>query len=84
VKLPPALGYHDFRRFTMGYFPLRAVSTRAISFFLFDREFGSLVAVVLGSIGAIVPVPAAVAGSALLCGLVSWLLPTVTLSKPSL
>jgi hypothetical protein len=48
---------------------------RAMSLFFLDRGFGSLGAVALGSIGAIVPVPAAVAGSALLCGLVSWLLP---------
>lgn len=57
---------------------------RAMSLFFLDRGFGSLGAVVLGSIGAIVPVPVAVAGSALLCGLVSWLLPRTAVSRASL
>jgi MFS family permease len=54
---------------------------RAMSLFFLDRGFGSLGAVVLGSIGAIVPVPVAVAGSALLCGLISWILPRTALGK---
>jgi Transmembrane secretion effector len=57
---------------------------RAMGLFFLDRGFGSLGAVVLGSIGAIVPVPVAVAGSALLCGLVSWLLPRTAVSRASL
>jgi MFS family permease len=57
---------------------------RAMSLFFLDRGFGSLGAVVLGSIGAIVPVPVAVAGSALLCGLVPWLLPRTAVSRASL
>ena len=57
---------------------------RAMSLFFLDRGFGSLGAVVLGSIGAIVPVPLAVAGSALLCGLISWRLPRTAVNNASL
>jgi MFS family permease len=48
---------------------------RAMSLFFLDRGFGSLGAIGIGSVAAIVPVPFAVAGSAVACGLVSWLLP---------
>ena len=48
---------------------------RAMSLFFLDRGFGSLGAICIGSIAALVPVPVAVAGSAVICGLVSWLLP---------
>jgi predicted MFS family arabinose efflux permease len=48
---------------------------RAMSLFFLDRGFGSLGAVCLGSVAAIVPVPLAVAGSAVLCGLVAWAIP---------
>jgi MFS family permease len=54
---------------------------RAMSLFFLDRGFGSLGAVVLGSIGAIIPIPVAVAGSALLCGLISGILPRAALKK---
>ncbi|MET0500768.1 MAG: MFS transporter [Candidatus Binatia bacterium] len=54
---------------------------RAMSVFFLDRGFGSLGAVVLGSIGAIIPIPVAVAGSALLCGLISGILPRAALKK---
>ena len=57
---------------------------RAMSLFFLDRGFGSLGALILGSIAAVVPVPVAVAGSALTCGLVSWLVPKTVASKPSL
>jgi MFS family permease len=57
---------------------------RAMSLFFLDRGFGSLGAVVLGSIGAIIPVPIAVAGSALLCGLVSGVLPRTARRKASI
>jgi len=48
---------------------------RAMSLFFLDRGFGSLGAIGIGSVAALVPVPLAVAGSAIACGLVSWLLP---------
>lgn len=48
---------------------------RAMSLFFLDRGFGSLGAVCLGSVAVLVPVPAAVAGSAVLCGLTTWLIP---------
>ncbi|OGQ94465.1 MAG: hypothetical protein A2253_07825 [Deltaproteobacteria bacterium RIFOXYA2_FULL_55_11] len=48
---------------------------RAMSLFFLDRGFGSLGAVCLGSVAALVPVPFAVAGSAVLSGLTAWLIP---------
>ena len=48
---------------------------RAMSLFFLDRGFGSLGAVCLGSVAALVPVPVAVAGSAVLSGLTAWLIP---------
>jgi MFS family permease len=57
---------------------------RAMSLFFLDRGFGSLGAVCIGSIAAVVPVPLAVAGSALACGLVSWLLPRAAAKRSSL
>jgi MFS family permease len=48
---------------------------RAMSLFFLDRGFGSLGALAIGSVAAMVPVPLAVAASALACGLLSWLLP---------
>lgn len=48
---------------------------RAMSLFFLDRGFGSLGAVCLGSVAALVPVPVAVAGSAVLSGLTAWLVP---------
>ena len=48
---------------------------RAMSLFFLDRGFGSLGAVCLGSVAVLVPVPAAVAGSAVLSGLTAWLIP---------
>lgn len=48
---------------------------RAMSLFFLDRGFGSLGAVCLGSVAALVPVPLAVAGSAVLSGLTAWLIP---------
>ena len=48
---------------------------RAMSLFFLDRGFGSLGAIGIGSIASIIPVPIAVAGSAVACGVVSWLLP---------
>lgn len=48
---------------------------RAMSLFFLDRGFGSLGALCIGSIAALVPVPLAVAASAVACGLVSWLVP---------
>jgi hypothetical protein len=47
---------------------------RAMSLFFLDRGFGSLGAIGIGSIAAIIPVPFAVAGSAVACGVVSWIL----------
>ncbi len=48
---------------------------RAMSLFFLDRGFGSLGAIGIGSVAAIMPVPFAVAVSAVACGLVSWILP---------
>lgn len=48
---------------------------RAMSLFFLDRGFGSLGALCLGSIAAVVPVPFAVAGSAVLSGLIAWGIP---------
>jgi MFS family permease len=48
---------------------------RAMSLFFLDRGFGSLGAVCLGSVAALVPVPFAVAGSAVFSGLTAWLIP---------
>lgn len=48
---------------------------RAMSLFFLDRGFGSLGAVTIGSVAALVPVPIAVAASAIACGLVSWAVP---------
>ena len=48
---------------------------RAMSLFFLDRGFGSLGAIGIGSVAAIIPVPFAVAGSAMACGVVSWILP---------
>src|SRR4030095_2361376 len=48
---------------------------RAMSLFFLGRGVGSLGGGCIGSVAALVPVPLAVAGSAIACGLVSWLLP---------
>jgi MFS family permease len=48
---------------------------RAMSLFFLDRGFGSLGAVSIGSVAGIVAVPFAVAGSAVCCAAVSWILP---------
>lgn len=48
---------------------------RAMSLFFLDRGFGSLGAICIGSVAAVLPVPLAVAGSAVACGIVSWVLP---------
>jgi MFS family permease len=48
---------------------------RAMSLFFIDRGFGSLGAVCLGTVAALVPVPIAVAASAVGCGLFAWLVP---------
>jgi hypothetical protein len=45
---------------------------RAMSLFFLDRGFGSLGAVCLGTVAALVPVPIAVAGSAVVSGLAAW------------
>jgi MFS family permease len=50
---------------------------RAMSLFFLDRGFGSLGAITIGSLAALVPVPLAVAASALASGLVAALLPKV-------
>ena len=54
---------------------------RAMSLFFLDRGFGSLGAIGIGSVAAILPVPMAVAASAVACGLVSWILPKAA-NKP--
>ena len=54
---------------------------RAMSLFFLDRGFGSLGAIGIGSVAALMPVPLAVAASALTCGLVSWILPKAA-NKP--
>jgi MFS transporter, DHA1 family, staphyloferrin A biosynthesis exporter len=48
---------------------------RAMSLFFLDRGFGSLGALGIGSVASVVPVPLAVAGSAVVSGVVSWILP---------
>jgi hypothetical protein len=48
---------------------------RAMSLFFLDRGFGSLGAVCLGSVAAIIPVPTAVAASAVACAVFTWLVP---------
>ena len=53
---------------------------RAMSFF-FDRGFGSLGAIGIGSVATIMAVPLAVAVSAVACGLVSGILPKAA-NKP--
>ena len=45
---------------------------RAMSLFFLDRGFGSLGAVSVGTIAALVPVPFVVAGSAVVSGLAAW------------
>jgi len=47
----------------------------------FDRGFGSLGAIGIGSVATIMPVPLAVAVSAVACGLVSGILPKAA-NKP--
>lgn len=54
---------------------------RAMSMFFLDRGFGSLGAIGIGSVATIMPVPFAVAASAVACGLVSWILPKAA-NKP--
>ena len=54
---------------------------RAMSLFFLDRGFGSLGAIGIGSMATLMPVPIAVAASALACGLVSWILPKAA-NKP--
>jgi predicted MFS family arabinose efflux permease len=54
---------------------------RAMSLFFLDRGFGSLGALCLGSVAAVVPVPAAVAASALISGLAAWSLPRVLIRE---
>jgi hypothetical protein len=52
-----------------------------MSLFFLDRRFGSLGAITIGGVAALVPVPLAVAASALACGLVSWRLPKAVRSR---
>lgn len=54
---------------------------RAMSLFFMDRGFGSLGAIGLGSVAALVPVPFAVAGSALLSGLAAWSIPRIVVRE---
>jgi MFS family permease len=54
---------------------------RAMSLFFLDRGFGSLGAICIGSVAAVVPVPVAVAASAMACGFVSWVLPKAASSR---
>jgi hypothetical protein len=54
---------------------------RAMNLLFLDRGFGSLGAIGIGSVAARMPVPFAVAASALACGLVSWILPKAA-NKP--
>jgi MFS family permease len=54
---------------------------RAMSLFFLDRGFGSLGAVCLGTVATLVPVPVAVAGSAVLCGLATWAIPRIPLRE---
>ena len=57
---------------------------RAMSLFFLDRGFGSLGAIGIGSVATIMPVPFAVAASAVSCGLVSWILPKAASKAKSL
>jgi MFS family permease len=50
---------------------------RAMSLFFLDRGFGSLGAITIGSLAALVPVPLAVAASAAASGLIAALLPKI-------
>ena len=54
---------------------------RAMSLFFLDRGFGSLGAVGIDSVAAIMPVLFAVAVSAVACARVSWILPKAA-NKP--
>lgn len=54
---------------------------RAMSLFFLDRGFGSLGAVSIGAIAALVPVPAAVAASAILSGLAAWFIPRIAIKE---
>jgi len=54
---------------------------RAMSLFFIDRGFGSLGAIAIGTAAALMPVPFAVAASAVACGFVSWILPKAV-NKP--
>ncbi|MEX0807034.1 MAG: MFS transporter [Candidatus Binatia bacterium] len=54
---------------------------RAMSLFFIDRGFGSLGALCLGAVAALVPVPIAVAGSAVGCGLFAWIVPRRSTSE---
>ena len=55
---------------------------RAMSLFFIDRGFGSLGAIGIGSIAVLMPVPFAVAASAVACGIVSWVVPKAA-QKPN-
>ena len=57
---------------------------RAMSLFFLDRGFGSLGAICIGSLAAVLPVPMAVAASAVACGFVSWILPKAADGQKSL
>jgi MFS family permease len=57
---------------------------RAMSLFFLDRGFGSLGAICIGSAAALLPVPVAVAGSAVACAVVSWILPRAVNAQKSL
>ncbi|HEV8343582.1 MAG TPA: hypothetical protein VGR30_14520, partial [Candidatus Binatia bacterium] len=54
---------------------------RAMSLFFMDRGFGSLGAVSIGAIAALVPVPVAVAASAVLSGLFAWAIPKIVVRE---
>lgn len=54
---------------------------RLMSLFFVDRGFGSLGAVAIGALGAIIPVPLAVGLSAACCGLTTWLIPRLYVPK---
>ena len=57
---------------------------RAMSLFFLDRGFGSLGAVSVGTVAALVPVPFAVAGSAVLCGIAAFAIPRVKIREANL
>ncbi len=58
---------------------------RAMSLFFLDRGFGSLGAIGIGSVASIIPVPIAVAGSAVACAIVAWILPrSAAITKTSI